>query len=235
MRFSILCSLVGLVAFSSHGPAPKLSDDCGSEIVTIGIVHPGTLEAVLGQDVQGQIGSYKICQGYTMKAFEGTIDWGDGSTTRVIPGDFGKADNGKLLASPKAYVASGRFPMFVRVKATCYDSVRSGWYAVSCGRAWAVVYESAPLKAFRLSAKSIVGGNRLTGNTVTLASPSKGLGTLVRLSTTAPASVDTFVIATPGSPTVSFDIETSRVSSPVVVTITVASDNTSLSQELTVN
>jgi hypothetical protein len=34
---------------------------------------------------------------------------------------------------------------------------------------------------------------------------------------------------------VSFDIETSRVSSPVVVTITVASDNTSLSQELTVN
>jgi hypothetical protein len=89
--------------------------------------------ARVGVPVEGRIGHQDACESDEIEHLSGDIDWGDGSSSAIDPGDFLGKDKDALIAAGKhLYAKSGTYALFARVRAQCSDHGQST-RVISCG------------------------------------------------------------------------------------------------------
>jgi hypothetical protein len=205
---------------------------CGDEKIVIAKPNVGEIIAAVGEGFAGPIGSRKICHGQAVLQSGGAVNWGDKQESAASVADPFYLG---ILHSSHTYLQGGTFTVAARYQALCYypNQTPHGVTERSCGTAVARVYENIPLKSVTLSATSVKGGGRVTA-TVFLVEKSKGLGTLIKPTATSPAFTVPYVIVTKDLDTVTFDVDTVAVSTPITVPLSVYSGGTTQLVSLTV-
>jgi hypothetical protein len=94
--------------------------------------------ASVGDAIEGKIGRVSACDSNDTERLSGSIDWGDGTSSALEPGDFNGKDEGLVLAPRHAYKMRGTFPLFARIRAQCYDHGQST-RTIVCGTGSVVV------------------------------------------------------------------------------------------------
>ena len=212
---------------------------CGPETIT---VLP--FRVAVGQATLDLLGTYKICSGSSVVWVDGWVDWGDKVRSQPwVPHPSQQPGGaGLIFGLPNhLYTAGGIRQVEMRLVANCKHHQDAPWWgskswdAASCGRGTVTVYESAGISDLRLAPATPNGGS-IAKATVVLASPSKGLGTLVLVSSADPSTalVPSDLIVTTGQTEVTFDIRTVRVGANTPVAITVFSGGVTVSRTLTV-
>ena len=130
--------------YALYGPAPTppakppalastqrvVSDaGCGSkQTITF------TLEAAaVGVPVEGPVGHHDACEGDDIEHMSGEIDWGDGTSSPIVPGDFLGKDKDVLIASRHAYARRATYALFARIRAQCTERNGQSTRLISCG------------------------------------------------------------------------------------------------------
>jgi hypothetical protein len=85
--------------------------------------------ASVGVPVEGPIGRHDACEGNEIEHMSGEIDWGDGSSSPVVPGK----DKSLLVASKHTYASRATFAVFARLRAQCSDGHGQSTRVISCG------------------------------------------------------------------------------------------------------
>jgi hypothetical protein len=205
---------------------------CGDEKIVIAKPNVGEIIAAVGEGFAGPIGGLKICHGQAVLQSGGAVNWGD---KQESPASVADPFCLGLLHSSHTYLQGGTLTVAARYQALCYypNQTPHGVTERSCGTAVARVYESIPIKSVSLSAVSVKGGSRVTA-TVFLVEKSRGLGTLIKPTTTSPAFTVPYVIVTKDLDTVTFGVDTVAVSGPTTVAFSVYSGGTTQLANLTV-
>ena len=194
----------------------------------------------LGDEFNGQIASFSVCNIWAIPSESGSVNWGDG--TPPTPLYFGPAWQ-NTAGTIKIPQQLGVFTVTVTVNATCGDNWQHGnIYNSVSGKGTATVYQSIPITAFQLNCAtgtpcgaSVQGGQIISGVVITAtASPSPGPGTLVRISTNGPGSTIPYMIQPSGVQTVSFDIPTTLVAAPTTLSVSVNSGGTTMTQTISI-
>lgn len=111
-------------------PANRVVTDAGCGAHSTVTFDLGSVS--VGVPVEGKVGHHDACEGDEIEHLSGEIDWGDGKSSAVVPGDFLGKDKDVLIAAKHAYARRGTFSLFARIRAQCVDhgqSVR----VISCG------------------------------------------------------------------------------------------------------
>jgi hypothetical protein len=199
----------------------------------------GELIMGLGDEFNGVLIGYKVCDVWKILAQSGSINWGDGTPDTVIY--FIPPLGSSLAGTTKTPQKIGIFPVTAKIYGYCEDTRRGNTYNSVSGSATAYVYDSIPISSFVVNCDttanctSIKGGQIASGVvTTTMASPSH-MGTLVRITASGPAtSVPSYMIEPSWHTTISFDIPTVAVKAPTPLSVTVNSGDTIFSQTITV-
>jgi len=104
------------------------SDGCGASDAVFFTLTTATV----GATIEGKVGQLSACEGNPTERVSGTIDWGDGTSSAVEPGDFNGKDRGLVLAPKHSYKARGTFPLFARIREQCFDHGQST-RTIACG------------------------------------------------------------------------------------------------------
>jgi hypothetical protein len=89
--------------------------------------------ASVGVPVEGAIGRHDACEGDDIEHMSGEIDWGDGTSSPIVPGDFLGKDRGVLIAPRHTYAKSATYPLFARIRAQCTERNGQSARLISCG------------------------------------------------------------------------------------------------------
>ena len=93
-----------------------------------------TLQAAsAGVPVGGPIGHHDACEGDDIEHLSGEIDWGDGTSSPIVPGDFLGKDKGVLIAARHVYAKSATYKLFARIRAQCSERNGQSARVISCG------------------------------------------------------------------------------------------------------
>lgn len=104
------------------------SDGCGAGDAVVFTLT----SASVGGTIEGKIGQMSACEGNPTEHVSGAIDWGDGTSSAIEPGDFNGKDRGLVLAPKHSYKTSGTFPLFARIREQCFDHGQST-RIIACG------------------------------------------------------------------------------------------------------
>jgi hypothetical protein len=202
--------------------------------------QPGVLIMGLGDEFNGVMATYLACHIWAILGQSGSVSWGDG--TPDTPIFFVPPVWSRQAGTIKTPQKSGVFPVTVTITNQCGDwwrhsTVTNGVRAT----ATAYVYQSIPISSLQINCAAsspcpTVKGGLLASGVVnnTVVSPSTGLGTLVLISVTGPATTVPYIIETVGLQTVSFDIQTTPVTANTPLMVSVYSGGTTVSQTITV-
>jgi hypothetical protein len=97
------------------------SDGCGAADAVVFTLT----SASVGGTIEGKVGQMSACENDQTERVSGAIDWGDGTSSPVEPGDFNGKDRGLVLAPKHSYKTSGTFSLFARIRAQCLDHGQS--------------------------------------------------------------------------------------------------------------
>jgi hypothetical protein len=196
---------------------------------------PGVLIMSQGDDFNGYMINYRVCDIWRVVGITGSVNWGD--NTPATPVFFDPALNTGRAGTIKTYQTTGVYSVSATISATC-DS----WYAhghvnnTVSGKATATVYESIPISTLLVTCggstecPSMRGGQTASAVVTTTAMPSTNYGALVRISISGPGTTIPYMIEPKGQRTVSFDIPTSPVTAATDLTISVNSGGITVPQ-----
>jgi hypothetical protein len=89
--------------------------------------------ASVGVPVGGPIGHHDACEGDDIEHLSGEIDWGDGTSSPIVPGDYLGKDKDVLIAARHTYAKSATYPLFARIRAQCTERNGQSARLISCG------------------------------------------------------------------------------------------------------
>jgi hypothetical protein len=129
-----LYRLYGPPAAPSAGPAIApfkrvvTDEGCSSHDTVVFELPSGAV----GVPIEGKIGSHDACEGDDIEHMSGEIDWGDGTSSAVVPGDFLGKDKDALIVGKHTYAKSATYSLFVRLRAQCADRNGQSTRIISC-------------------------------------------------------------------------------------------------------
>ena len=88
--------------------------------------------ATVGIPVAGKIGRHSACEEKDIEHMSGDVDWGDGTSSPLDTASAGPNTHDLIIAGQHVYTQSGRFPVFARLRAQCFDRGQST-RVISCG------------------------------------------------------------------------------------------------------
>jgi hypothetical protein len=193
--------------------------------------QPGALIMGLGDQFNGFMIQYRVCDIWGVPAISGTVDWGDQAAPTSIFFDTLNTGRAGTIKTPQK---AGTFTVKATISATCDDAWqhKHANNEVS-GTATAYVYDSIPIVSFIVTCggsspcTSMRGGTTASG-VVTTQNASPNLGIIVRTSASSPGTTVPYIIVTPTLTNVSFDIPTTPVSSATTMTVSVNSGGTTM-------
>jgi hypothetical protein len=196
------------------------------------------LSASKDEDISGQIGTFRLCDGAVIRFADHYVDWGDssGPSCSILPITDVGPDNGKLFGS-HLYTDFGSHKVSIEIPAICVVKGKKDTFKKTCGFGVITVYDSLPLIApFALDQSNVTVGTSVLG-TVTLESRAGTEGVLINVSADVPNVVQfpSPVLVAPSAKSGTFQITTLGVTPATGVKITVSSGGTSLSSTLIIH
>lgn len=202
----------------------------------------GVLILGLGDEFNGPIATYKVCDKWAIYSVSGYINWNDGTGTTTNLYFIPPVQSGGQAGTTHTPAKSGTYAVTGYVSSSCGDWWQGGTTSdQAMAKATAYIYESIPITNFIVncgtnSPCTTIKGGQLASGVVTTqtTAPPGSIGTIVRIATSGAGSALPYVIETTGLSTVSFDVLTAPVTVNTPLMISVNSGGTTVSQVITV-